>query len=138
MASMKTTSNGSRMRLLRISLLLIFACTAAGQSSYAQTIRILVQSSPLAGFQYHSAAELWGELKLGDTLTLTREPDNPFDANAVRVSWRGQQLGYLPRAENLAVAAEMDGGGRVEARIARLRNHRNPWQRILLEVYVVL
>lgn len=79
MASMKTTSNGSSVRFLRISLLLLFVCIAAGQSSYAQTIRILVQSSPLAGFQYHAGAELWGELKVGDALTLTREPDNPFD-----------------------------------------------------------
>lgn len=119
-----------------LSLLLIFACAAA--PCHAQSIRILVQSSPLAGFQYHEGAELWDELKVGDTLTLAREPDNAFDANAVRVSWRGQQLGYLPRTENRAVAAEMDGGGHVVARIARLRNHRNPWQRILLEVFVVL
>jgi len=105
---------------------------------HAQTIRIVVQSSPLAGFQYHAGGALWDELKVGDALTLTREPDNPHDAKAVRVSWQGQQLGYLPRAENGAVAAEMDAGGRVEARIARLRNHRNPWQRILIEVFVVL
>jgi hypothetical protein len=122
------------MRFLWISLLLLFAASA----SLAQTIRIVVQSSPLAGFQYHAGAELWDELKVGDALLLTREPDNPFDAKAVRVSWRGQQLGYLPRAENAAVAAEMDGGGRVEAKIARLRSHRNPWQRILIEVFVVL
>ena len=125
------------MRFLRISLLL-FVWGAASLPCYAQTMRILVQSSPLAGFQYHDGAALWGELKPGDALTLTREPDNTFDANAVGVSWHGQKLGYLPRAENRAVAKEMDSGGRVEARIARLRNHRNPWQRILLEVYVVL
>ncbi len=122
------------MRSLRISLLLLFACTAA----LAQTVRILVQSSPLAGFQYHAGAALWDELRIGDPLVLAREPDNPHDRNAVRVSWRGQQLGYLPRAENRAVAAEMDGGGRVEARIARLRSHKNPWQRVLIEVFVVL
>lgn len=122
------------MRSLRISLLLLFACTAA----MAQTIRILVQSSPLAGFQYHAGAALWDELRVGDALVLTREPDNRHDNKAIRVSWRGQQLGYLPRAENRAVAAEMDGGGRVEARIARLRSHKNPWQRILIEVFVVL
>ena len=125
------------MHSLRISLLLLFLC-ATGQSCHAQTIRILVQSSPLAGFQYHAGAALWDELKVGDSLTLTREPDNPFDANAVRVFWQGQQLGYLPRAENAAVAEAMDGGGRVEARISRLRRHRNPWQRILFEVFVVL
>ncbi|MFA6312873.1 MAG: HIRAN domain-containing protein [Sterolibacterium sp.] len=123
-----------RLRHIELALLLMLAAVAA----QAQTIRILVQSSPLAGFQYHAGAAVWDEMKIGDALALTREPDNPHDGNAVRVGWRGQQLGYLPRAENAAVAAEMDRGGRVEARIARLRNHRNPWQRVLIEVYVVL
>lgn len=119
------------MRFVWISLLLIGA-------AHAQGIKILVQSSPLAGFQYHEAGTLWAELTVGDGLTLAREPDNAHDAHAVRVEWRGRMLGYLPRAENRAVAAEMDRGGRVEARIAKLREHRNPWQRVLIEVFVAL
>lgn len=115
-----------------------FALMLVSLAAHAQSIRILVQSSPLAGFQYHVGAAVWDEMKVGDALILAREPDNPHDRNAVRVTWRGQQLGYLPRAENGAVAAEMDRGGRIEARIAKLRDHRNPWQRVLIEVYVVL
>jgi hypothetical protein len=110
----------------------------ASGSTIAQTIRMLVQSSPLAGFQYHAGADLWDRMKVGDALLLTREPDNPHDANAIRVDWHGQQLGYLPRAENRAVAAEMDRGGKVEARIGKLLQHSNPWQRVLIEVFVVL
>jgi len=122
------------LRHIELALLLMLA----GLAAQAQSIRILVQSSPLAGFQYHAGAAVWDEMRVGDALTLAREPDNPHDSNAVRVTWRGHQLGYLPRAENAAVAAEMDRGGRIEARIAKLRNHRNPWQRVLVEVYVVL
>lgn len=120
------------MRSLLISLLLVAVAVQA------QTVKILVQSSPLAGFQYHDAAAAWREMKVGDKLDLIREANNAHDANAVRVEWQGRMLGYLPRAENRAVAAEMDGGGRVEGRIARLREHRNPWQRVLIEVFVVL
>jgi hypothetical protein len=36
------------------------------------------------------------------------------------------------------VAAAMDNGDKVDARIAKLRQHRNPWQRMLIEVFVVL
>ncbi|MBV2235027.1 MAG: HIRAN domain-containing protein [Sterolibacterium sp.] len=104
----------------------------------AQAVRILVQSSPLAGFQHHAGAAFWHQLQVGDSLVLQREPDNSHDAMAVRVVWQGQQLGYLPRAQNRAVAVEMDRGARVEARIARLREHRNPWQRVLVEVWLVL
>jgi len=124
------------MRLRHIEALIMLVLLAV--SAQAQMIRIMVQSSPLAGFQYHAGAAVWDEMKVGDALTLTREADNRHDANAVRVAWRGQQLGYLPRVENNAVAAEMDRGGRIEARVAKLRKHRNPWQRVLIEVYVVL
>ena len=58
--------------------------------------------------------------------------------NAVRVEWRGQKLGYLPRTENRAVADAMDSGERVDARIAKLRAQGNPWQRVLVEVFVLL
>ncbi len=106
---------------------------------HVPTLRIFVQSSPLAGFQYHDAATVWNEMKEGDRLQLRREPDNPHDARAIRVEWQGHLLGYLPRAENRAVAAAMDRQeGRIEARIARLREHTNPWQRVLVEVFVVL
>ena len=122
------------MRFALISLLLL-ALTAAPR---AESIKILVQSSPLAGFQYYAGTALWDEMKVGDKLTLIREPDNAHDANAVRVEWRGTQLGYLPRAENRSVAAEMDRGTTVAARIARLTADRSPWRRLLIEVFVVL
>jgi len=104
----------------------------------ADSIKVLVQSSPLAGFQFYAGRDLWDEMKAGDALVLAREPENAHDAHAVRVEWRGRKLGYLPRAENRAVASEMDRGGKVTARIARLNRHLDPWKRIRIEVFVVL
>jgi len=121
------------MRSALISLLLLFAAAAA-----AASIKILVQSSPLAGFQYYAGNARWDEMRVGDRLALIREPDNVHDANAVRVEWHGEKLGYLPRAENRSVAAEMDRGTTVAARIAKLTADRNPWRRLLIEVFVVL
>ncbi|MCX7165419.1 MAG: HIRAN domain-containing protein [Rhodocyclales bacterium] len=111
---------------------------AISLTALAGDVRILVQSSPLAGFRYYAGETLWQEMHEGDRLTLVREADNPHDANAVRIEWHGQKLGYLPRTENRAVAAAIDNGDAVDARIAKLRQHRNPWQRVLIEVFVVL
>jgi hypothetical protein len=122
------------MRSLLISLFCLLCSFTVG----AGEVRMLVQSSPLAGFQYYAGEALWREMHEGDRLTLIREPQNTHDANAVRVEWRGQKLGYLPRAANRAVAEAMDAGERVDARIAKLRAHRNPWQRMLVEVFVLL
>jgi hypothetical protein len=125
------------MRSRLIEALLLALLLAAG-AALAGEVRILVQSSPLAGFKYYAGEALWLEMREGDRLDLVREPENEHDPRAVRIEWRGQKLGYLPRRENAAVAAAMDQREKVDARIARLRQHRNPWQRILIEVFVVL
>lgn len=114
--------------------LLAFAQALAAQSD----ARILVQSSPLAGFQFHEGKALWAQMKVGDVLTLVREPDNAYDPRAVRVEWQGHKLGYVPRRENEAVARQLDRGNKLEARIVQLRKHRDPWKRIEFEVFLKL
>ncbi|MBM3342091.1 MAG: HIRAN protein [Betaproteobacteria bacterium] len=121
------------MRTILFTLLVsLLPASALAQAS------IIVQQSPLAGFQYYDGKALWNEMKVGDVLTLVREPDNPHDANAVRVEWKGSRLGYIPRRENADVARQMDRGAAVKARIVKLTEARNPWQRVLFEVYVDL
>jgi HIRAN domain len=107
-------------------------------SGAAADSEILVQSSPLAGFQYYEGKALWDKMKIGDPLVLVREPDNPHDPLAVRVEWEGHKLGYLPRRENQAVARQLDLGNALEARIIRLRKHRDPWKRLELEIVLRL
>ena len=101
----------------------------------AAEARIIVQQSPLAGFQYYDGKVLWDNMRVGDALVLVREAQNPHDANAVRVEWKGQPLGYLPRRDNADVARQMDRGEKLQARIVRLTEARNPWQRVQFEVY---
>ena len=71
-------------------------------------------------------------------MTLTREADNRHDRNAVRVDWNGQKLGYVPRAENRAVAQALDAGEALEARVSAVRDDPDPWRRIEFEVFLVL
>lgn len=112
--------------------------TALAAPACAADARIIVQQSPLAGFQYYEGKDLWSMMRVGDSLHLSREPQNPHDANAVRVLWRNEMLGYIPRRENSDVARQMDRGAPVKARIVQLKEARNPWQRIKFEVYVDL
>ena len=104
----------------------------------ADSVKLLVQSSPLAGSQYYALAAVWSELRIGDRLTLAREPNNPRDRQAVRVDWFGHKLGYVPRAENAAVARALDDGEQLEARVSRRRDDADPWQRVEFEVYLIL
>jgi HIRAN domain-containing protein len=117
-------------RLWRVALLLVFV---AGRGQ-AQETTLVVQSSPLAGFRYHAAAELWEELRVGDRLELARERDNPHDPNAVSVAWRGHKLGYVPRHQNAALAWGLDRGAALAARISRLAPGAPPSRRLEFEV----
>jgi len=118
----------------RFAVLLIV--WAGGAFADEPHVRLVVQSSPLAGFRYHEAAALWPELRVGDALELVREPANAHDDNAVGVLWRGHKLGYVPRRENAALAWGLDRGEPLRARISRLARHPNPARRIEFEVYV--
>lgn len=121
------------MRLLLTLSLMLYLVTAE-----AEGIRLLLQRSSLAGSQYYAVGEQWQQLQVGDRLELIREPDNRHDRFAVRVEWRGHKLGYVPRANNRAVATALDDGERLHARIARLTAHPDPWQRVHFEVYIEL
>lgn len=121
-------------RLALLCLLWVWAPSLSAQVA----AHILLQDSPLAGFQYHAGKTLWPQMQVGDALTLVREPDNPHDARAVRVEWRGHKLGYVPRRENADVARLMDGGQTLTARIARLADVRDPWSRVRFEILIPL
>ena len=120
--------------VLSLALLLAAACAVA--QSKEPSVRLLVQSSPLAGFRHHEAAAVWHLLRVGDNLELVREPDNPHDARAIRVDWQGRKLGYVPRRENDAVAWGLDRGDALRARISRLDERRVASRRVEFEVYV--
>ena len=115
---------------------LLTAAVAAAPEPAAS--EIVVQVSLTAGLRYHDAKAVWDQMKVGDALTLVREPANPYDNNAVRVDWNGHQLGYIPRVENEAIARQMDRGNRLQARIANLTKYRNHRRKLEFEVFLPL
>ena len=117
--------------LFAASAALPFAGRAQGAvGSHDGNRELLIQKSPVAGFQYHDGEAVWSRLSAGDSLHLLREPDNPYDRQAVAVYRAGAKLGYVPRVANTAVSQMMDRGERLVARIERLRESQNPWQRV--------
>lgn len=107
-----------------------------GISSVAPAVRaverqsIELQHSPVAGFQYHQGESIWSLLMPGGPLGLVREPNNPYDPRAVRIEFDGIKIGYVPRAENSAIAHLMDSGRQISASISSVRESSNPWDRI--------
>ena len=111
---------------------------AAGQShelhEKGAEHELLIQESPVAGFQYHDGESVWSRLSAGDSLELLREPANPYDRRAVAVYWGESKLGYVPQAANTACSQMLDRGERLTARIKRLRESPDPWKRVELSI----
>jgi hypothetical protein len=134
--NVKQHVNSVGRKAQRFSALLMF-CFASAHAFANTESRLILQTSPLAGFQHYAGRVLFPLMLPGDTLTLQREPANPHDPKAVRVAWRGVQIGYAPRADNVDLARLMDRGTQVEGRILHLQKSRDPWKRVLMELYVM-
>ena len=137
----------SSFKLLLVSLALgysavfitaVYAAPREPSASRPSQASLLIQSSPLAGSQYHALPDVVDKINVGDTLTLQREPDNPHDRNAIQVLWQGHLLGFVPRRENKAVARAMDQGTPLIARVVALRPAESPWRRLRFEISMPL
>jgi len=124
------------LRWLVLTTLVLGMLDSTPSMGAEAVVEILVQSSLTAGLSHHEAKAIWGQMKVGDPLALVRESENPNDVNAVRVDWNGHKLGYIPRADNEAVARQLDRGNKLEARISRLGQYRNHRRKLEVEVYL--
>ena len=68
-------------------------------------------------------------------LILEREPNNEFDKFAVKVLFKDNKLGYIPKSKNQTVARLMDAGKQFYAKVTA-KEWEGKWLRIDLEVYL--
>jgi hypothetical protein len=97
---------------------------------------ILLQESPIAGFQYYEGDAIWTSLRVGKSLSLVRESFNEYDGDAVAVYFRDHKLGFVPQSENRAVAQMLDRGESLEATISRVVNDGDPWERVRMSIFL--
>jgi len=96
--------------------------------------KVVIQQSPIAGFQYYDGDEVFPKLWVDTPLLLVRDSENKHDENAVAIYYMQYQLGYVPKADNTAVAQMLDRVERLSARVVDLAMSRNPWERVRFEV----
>jgi hypothetical protein len=55
----------------------------------------------------HAAEKMGIGIAIGDPLTLQHEPENQWDPNAVKVFWKEEWIGYIPKDMAALIAAEV-------------------------------
>ena len=97
---------------------------------------ILALESIVAGTSYLNLHEIEKQIELKiSQLKLQREPDNEFDPFAVKVLFKEQKLGYIPKSKNQTIARLMDAGKQFYAKVAA-KEWEGQWLRLDLEVYL--
>ena len=72
------------------------------------------------------------------SLTLKREPTNPYDTNAIEVYYKEFKLGYIPRTENKLIAKMMDQNIRIVAKVTKYNVDDAYNHKIKIKLYQVL
>ncbi len=87
------------------------------------------------GLQYYQFFNIRESIVPGQVLTLKREPENRYDAEAISVFADTHQLGYIAQEDNLVLSTMLDKGLPLRATVRRL--HENPkevWWGLRIEV----
>ncbi|HTX57587.1 MAG TPA: helicase-related protein [Candidatus Acidoferrales bacterium] len=74
----------------------------------------------LVGVSFEGRQDAIGGLQVGRELVLERQPQNPYDANALAVYYGAIQLGFVRKEIAKHLAPLIDGGARYRARIESL------------------
>ena len=92
----------------------------------------------LAGVTFGNCQEnikKWGCADVG-FYAVDREPDNPFDPNAVRVFFGIHDMGYLPRDAAQKIAPLIDNGRKFSAEFV-CRNEYAPHKNVGLTIRII-
>lgn len=80
--------------------------------------------------------ELYEYLMVGNILNFYREPDNPYDAQAIVIkNVDGVKLGYIPKADNIIFSRLMDAGKLLFGKISSKSMNGN-WVKIKIDIYL--
>ena len=80
------------------------------------------------------------EIKVGDRVTLLREPKNAYDELAILVkNEKKHKLGYVPRVKNDVIARLMDAGKLLYGIVTDIKEPGDinfPWRAIRIAIYM--
>lgn len=129
-----TMGNDIQKQELVEQLLQKTAIGKAVQIPFAQDI--MLAQMHVAGTAYYEAKPAAERLRVGQRLSLRREPGNVHDPLAIEVlEPEGRKLGYLPRAYNEIPARLMDAGKRLFVQMESIRK-RGEWLEIQITLYM--
>ncbi|MEO6835468.1 MAG: helicase-related protein [Candidatus Tumulicola sp.] len=87
---------------------------------YARIADAVTFHTKVAGVSFEGRQDTIEGLSVGARLELERQPENPYDANAIAVRYGNLHLGFIKKGIAAHIAPAIDAGARYRARVASL------------------
>ncbi len=120
---------GRRSFLHSLPFLAISARPAAGRPVHYD-----LNHFPVAGYQHYAGPARIHLFRPGDSLDLIAEPENRFDAYAVRIEHQDIKLGYIPRTDNRHLSRLLRQGARLTCRVTEASPEGPTWRMLQVTV----
>ena len=95
-----------------------------------------IYSGFVAGYQYYKGPEIEKYFVEGDTLSLVREPFNPFDNRAIALYIDDLKIGFIPMANNEVLSKMIDAKIHLRGEITEINREEETWNRIKVAVFI--
>ena len=90
------------------------------------------------GFQYYEGPDIISQINREGLVDLVREPENPFDENAIAIVFEGYKIGYVPRETNLVLSHILDADLLdLQAEITFVEPDAATWEQISVAIYAL-
>ncbi len=90
------------------------------------------------GFQYYDGPKNIDRINRDGLVDLVREPDNPYDENAIAIYFEGHKIGYVPREDNFVLSNIIDAGLLdLQAEITFVEPDAATWEQISVAIYAL-
>ena len=90
----------------------------------------------VAGVTFDNRQRLIRRMSVGDTVSLVRDPCNPYDSNAIKViNTNGDQIGFISKELASTMAINMDSGVNFVATVSNITG-MNPGENIGVNLHI--
>lgn len=90
------------------------------------------------GFQYYEGPKLIDQINQSGLLELVREPDNPYDKNAIALHFNKRKIGFVPAESNEVPARLMDADLLpLQAEITHVKPQAASWENVHVAIYAL-
>lgn len=95
--------------------------THNNSTTYPVVSRNVEFHTKVAGVSFDGRQRIIRQTRVGESLSLVREPNNPYDRNAIMVlNGSGNQLGFIPKEIASTLASDMDSGSKYIATVTAI------------------